>query len=195
MGYLTPLLDTDLVLAKKLFDTNFWSVLAMVKAFSPSIIAAQGKIINIGAVTGVMTQAYWGINCSCKAALHMLGDTLRLELAPFGVQVVTVITGTVNTTFFEHQANYLEVPEDSRYRSLQSQINYSSSAEEWRPWTEPSDFAAGVVANALKKNSKAWYWRGANTFLTWFAVTFLPHAFLDFKWLQMSGLNTLRQKK
>jgi NAD(P)-dependent dehydrogenase (short-subunit alcohol dehydrogenase family) len=30
----------------------------MVKAFSPLIIAAKGKIINIGAVTGVMTQAY-----------------------------------------------------------------------------------------------------------------------------------------
>jgi 1-acylglycerone phosphate reductase len=59
-GYLTPLLDTDLTLAKKLFDTNFWSVLAMVKAFSPAIIEAKGKIINIGAVTGVMTQAYWG---------------------------------------------------------------------------------------------------------------------------------------
>jgi 1-acylglycerone phosphate reductase len=60
IGYLTPLLDTDLKLAKKLFDTNFWSVLTMVKAFSPNIIAAKGKIINIGAVTGVMTQAYWG---------------------------------------------------------------------------------------------------------------------------------------
>jgi 1-acylglycerone phosphate reductase len=59
-GYLTPLLDADLTLAKKLLDTNFWSVLAMVKAFSPLIIAAKGKIINIGAVTGVMTQAYWG---------------------------------------------------------------------------------------------------------------------------------------
>jgi short-subunit dehydrogenase len=59
-GYLTPLLDADLALAKNLFDTNFWSVLAMVKAFSPTIIAAKGKIINIGAVTGVMTQPYWG---------------------------------------------------------------------------------------------------------------------------------------
>jgi 1-acylglycerone phosphate reductase len=57
---LTPLLDADLALAKNLFDTNFWSVLAMVKAFSPTIIAAKGKIINIGAVTGVMTQPYWG---------------------------------------------------------------------------------------------------------------------------------------
>lgn len=58
----------------------------------------------------------------------MLGDTLRVELAPFGVQVVTVgpsssfrvtqdihtvqvIAGTVNTTFFENQAKYTAVPE------------------------------------------------------------------------------------
>jgi 1-acylglycerone phosphate reductase len=60
IGYLTPLLDADEALAKKLFDTNFWSVLRMVKAFSPSIIAAKGKVINTGAVTGVMTQPYWG---------------------------------------------------------------------------------------------------------------------------------------
>jgi len=60
IGYLTPLLDADETLAKKLFDTNFWSVLRMVKAFSPSIIAVKGKIINTGAVTGVMTQPYWG---------------------------------------------------------------------------------------------------------------------------------------
>jgi hypothetical protein len=67
---------------------------------------------------------------------------------------------------------------DSLYQSVQSQINYSASAEEWRPWTEPSDFAAGVVANALKKKPKAWYWRGTKTFITWLAVTFLPYGFL-----------------
>jgi 1-acylglycerone phosphate reductase len=72
----------------------------------------------------------------------------------------------------------LTLETDSLYRSLQSQIDYSGSAEEWRPWTEPSDFAAGVVANALKKKPKVWYWRGANTFVTWLAVTFLPYAFL-----------------
>jgi NAD(P)-dependent dehydrogenase (short-subunit alcohol dehydrogenase family) len=52
---------------------------------------------NIGGASGNYSSCkiknanhFLGINCSCKAALHMLGDTLRLELAPFGVQVVTV---------------------------------------------------------------------------------------------------------
>jgi NAD(P)-dependent dehydrogenase (short-subunit alcohol dehydrogenase family) len=66
---LTPLLDTDLEIARKVFDTNFWSVLAMVKAFSPGIIAAKGKIINIGAVTGVMAQAYWGSSSKARCRL------------------------------------------------------------------------------------------------------------------------------
>jgi len=39
-------------------------------------------------------------------------------------------------------------------KACRAQINYSTSAEGWRPWTEPSKFAAGVVANALKKDSK-----------------------------------------
>jgi short-subunit dehydrogenase len=50
---------TSILFLESMTDTNFWSVLAMVKAFSPLIIAAKGKIINIGAATGVMTQAYW----------------------------------------------------------------------------------------------------------------------------------------
>jgi hypothetical protein len=58
----------------------------------------------------------------------MLGDTLRVELAPFDVQGVTVypssiftmiseahvfqaIAGTINTTFFENQAKHLDVLE------------------------------------------------------------------------------------
>jgi hypothetical protein len=74
------------------------------------------------------------------------------------VCVVQVITGTVNTTFSENQAKYLDVPESNEpqydHSEDKAQINYSTSAEERRPWTEPSKFAAGVVANALKKNLK-----------------------------------------
>lgn len=48
LGYLTPLLDANLTLVRKLFDTKFWSVLAMIKAFSPLIIAAKVKSSTLG---------------------------------------------------------------------------------------------------------------------------------------------------
>lgn len=39
------------------------------------------------------------------------------------------------------------------------------------------DFAAGVVANALKTKSTAYYWRGGNSTLVWLITTLLPHTF------------------
>lgn len=61
-GYITPLLDADIKVARTLFDTNYWSALAMVQAFSPSLIAAKGKIINIGSIAGTIAQPYWGLS-------------------------------------------------------------------------------------------------------------------------------------
>ena len=42
---------------------------------------------------------------------------------------------------------------------------------------DPRDFAAGVVDNALKKKSNAYYWRGGNATIVWLVSTFLPHTF------------------
>lgn len=61
-GSVGPLLDTDLKLAKNRFDTNYLSVLAMVQALPPSIIAAKGKIINIGSAAGEIILLYWGLS-------------------------------------------------------------------------------------------------------------------------------------
>ena len=123
IGYTKPLLDADLKVAKDVFDLNFFSVLAVTQAFAPQIIAAKGKVINIGSIVGKMAQPYYGMlrlrallmiggrelmsdigvyNAS-KAAANLLSETLRLELAPFGVQVITVITGVINTQFFRKQ--------------------------------------------------------------------------------------------
>lgn len=55
-----PLLDTDLAAARKLFDLNFFSVLAVTQAFTPSLIATKGKVINIGSIVGRIAQAYTG---------------------------------------------------------------------------------------------------------------------------------------
>jgi 1-acylglycerone phosphate reductase len=41
---------------------------------------------------------------SSKAALNSIGDNLRVELAPFDVKVITVVTGAVITKFFDNKA-------------------------------------------------------------------------------------------
>jgi 1-acylglycerone phosphate reductase len=59
-GYTMPLLDADLDVARQVFDLNVFSVLAVTQAFAPSLIAAKGKVLNIGSIVGRMAQAYTG---------------------------------------------------------------------------------------------------------------------------------------
>ena len=60
-GFMMPLLDASLDETRRLFELNVISVLAVTQAFAPSLIAAKGKIINIGSIVGKMAQAYTGI--------------------------------------------------------------------------------------------------------------------------------------
>lgn len=56
-----PLLDTDIVEAKKFFDVNFWNVLAVTQAFAPMLIEAKGVLVNHGSVTWDLSVPWRGI--------------------------------------------------------------------------------------------------------------------------------------
>ena len=77
-------IDVDVEEVKRLFDTNLYGAMRMVKYFAPLIIAAEGKIINIGSVGGVLPLGFGSAYNATKGALHAYSDTLRIELAPFG---------------------------------------------------------------------------------------------------------------
>ena len=55
-----PLLDVDLDVARKLFDVNFFGVIATTQIFSSLIIAAQGTIVIIGSVGGILPYPFGG---------------------------------------------------------------------------------------------------------------------------------------
>lgn len=55
-----PLLDTDINEAKSLFEVNFWGPLAMVQAFAPLLIKAQGVVYNQSSIDGALNMAWAG---------------------------------------------------------------------------------------------------------------------------------------
>lgn len=69
---------------KATFDTNIFGVMRMVRDFAPLLIAARGKIVNVGSIGAVLPYAFGSSYNAAKAALHQYGNTLRVELAPFG---------------------------------------------------------------------------------------------------------------
>ncbi|KAJ8098127.1 NAD(P)-binding protein [Lipomyces tetrasporus] len=89
-AYSMPVLDTDLNIAKKMFNVNLFGVIRVTKAFSPLLTAAKGKIVNLGSIVGAFPASFMGTYNASKAAVNLISDNLRIEVAPFGVQVVTV---------------------------------------------------------------------------------------------------------
>lgn len=89
-----PLLDVNLADARRTFDANFFGVLSTTQGFAPLLIVAKGRIVNISSVAQWTPVPWLGVyNCS-KAALAMLSDNLRMEMAPFGVKVICVLLPT-----------------------------------------------------------------------------------------------------
>ncbi|KAJ7607364.1 hypothetical protein FB45DRAFT_429960 [Roridomyces roridus] len=101
-----PSIDLEMDDIKRMYEVNLFGAMRMVKEFAPLLIAGgDGRIVNIGSVVGIVPLPFnSSVYNSSKAALHAYGNTLRLELAPFNVQVTTVITGGVQTKIWESAA-------------------------------------------------------------------------------------------
>ena len=86
---------------KKQFETNFFSVIRLVQEVGPSMrTQGSGKIINISSVAGRIGFPASPAYISSKFALEGLSESLRLELSPFGVDVIIIEPGVIKTNFF-----------------------------------------------------------------------------------------------
>lgn len=123
-GQFGPLMDISQTALQQQFTTNVFAPLELVQQVAP-VMKAQGKgvIVNIGSVSGVVTTPFAGAYCASKAAFHALSDALRLELKPFGIDVVTVQPGAILSNFGQTAAALTESSlTDSWYGPMQSQI-------------------------------------------------------------------------
>src|SRR4051794_40850225 len=99
-GAMGPLVELPLDELRLQFETNVVGVVALTQALVPGMVARRdGCIVNVGSVSGIMPTPFSGAYCASKAAVHALSDALRMELAPFGIHVVTVQPGAIQSEF------------------------------------------------------------------------------------------------
>ena len=92
----STMLDADLDEVRALFETNVFGPLAVAQAFAPVLTANGG-----GALVDIHSALSWyaagNAYSATKAALWSITNSLRLELAPRGTQVVGVHLGYTDT--------------------------------------------------------------------------------------------------
>jgi NAD(P)-dependent dehydrogenase (short-subunit alcohol dehydrogenase family) len=88
-------LDRDTSKLREEMETNLFGPLAMASAFADRIAERCGAIVNVASVLAWMpVGASYGVS---KAAMWSATDSMRVELASRGVQVVGVYVGLVDT--------------------------------------------------------------------------------------------------
>ena len=86
--------------AQALFDVNVFGVLRMIRTVVPQMRRqGSGRIITISSIAGKCSTPGSGTYSATKFAVEALSDALRWELAPFGIQVVIIEPGSIDTPF------------------------------------------------------------------------------------------------
>lgn len=84
--------------AREDFEVDFWSPLALIGGFVPAMRRrGHGCIVNVTSIRQIIAWPSFGQNSAAQAALAQATETLRLELKPYGVHVVEVIPGPIDT--------------------------------------------------------------------------------------------------
>jgi len=110
---------------------------------------------------------------SSKAALNALSETLRLELQPFGVSVVTILAGTVSTQWDANNGE-MRLPANSLYLGIKNLIEKWASGEKKPVGTSPEQFAELIINDVVGTRTSGKVWRGTMSGVMRFAVNWLP---------------------
>ncbi|SDT49867.1 NADP-dependent 3-hydroxy acid dehydrogenase YdfG [Pseudomonas sp. Z003-0.4C(8344-21)] len=151
-GAMGPLLDGGVAAMQRQFETNVFSIVGVTRALFPVLRRAKGLVVNIGSVSGVLVTPFAGAYCASKAAVHALSDALRMELAPFGIRVMEVQPGAIESSFAKnagHEAEQL-INEQSPWFPLREGIRARARASQDKP-TPAAEFAA-VLLNAVQQS-------------------------------------------
>jgi NAD(P)-dependent dehydrogenase (short-subunit alcohol dehydrogenase family) len=140
---------------QQMFDANVFGVIRMIQAVVPHMRQQKaGRIINISSIAGKLVTPANGAYSASKFALEAISDALRLELAPFGIQVVLVEPGSIKTQFHTTvEANAQEIFSNphSPYQPLYDQ--YQKVTADMRQ-QEPGPEAVSLVVQQVIEASK-----------------------------------------
>jgi len=136
------------------FAVNVIGLLALTRACLPMLRAAQGRIINISSISGLVAMPGVSVYAASKHAVEAITDALRVELHPFGIKVIAVEPGGIKTPIWEKGAKRDAVlSEDAattELRDLYAPLVKLLQKLNARPGGLPPEDVAKVVIDALE---------------------------------------------
>ena len=146
-----PIIDLSIDDLRREFETNVIGLVALTKAVAPQMIERKsGLVVNIASVSGICATPFAGAYCATKAAVNLLSVSMRIELAPFGIAVVTVQPGAIKSKFGEAASNSIKLQENSVYAPVAGYIQERAISSQKNP-TKAEEFSRKLVDSLFLK--------------------------------------------
>ncbi|MDO4538058.1 MAG: oxidoreductase [Coriobacteriales bacterium] len=100
--YRSSVEEADPAGVQAMFDANFFGMVALIKKVLPGMRERHdGAIVNVSSIGAVRTGAASGYYAATKAAVELMSEGLRAEVAPLGIKVMIVEPGAFRTHFYD----------------------------------------------------------------------------------------------
>jgi NAD(P)-dependent dehydrogenase (short-subunit alcohol dehydrogenase family) len=82
-------------------EINVVSQVSITQLFIPLLRKSQGRIINVGSISGIFASPMLGPYCASKYAMEAISDVMRRELKPWQIKVSLLESGNIATKIWE----------------------------------------------------------------------------------------------
>lgn len=135
-------------------SVNVTGLLSVTQACLPLLRAAQGRLVNISSISGLVAMPGVSVYAGSKHAVEAITDSLRVELHPFGVKVIAVAPGGIRTPIWSkgarRDAAAMADGRTAELRALYAPLVKLLQKLNAKPGGLPPEEVASVVIEALE---------------------------------------------
>lgn len=166
-------------------EVNLVGQLAITQAMIPALRLTRGRIVNVTSIGGIVATPFFGPYNASKYGLEAIGDCLRGELRPWGIQTITIEPGSIATEIWNSGAEqFSRTQERMAPEALQlygrAMGAMSKASAELGARGIPAERAAEVIEKSLEaRRPRARYRIGRDAHAMAVASRLLPDRVFD----------------
>jgi NAD(P)-dependent dehydrogenase (short-subunit alcohol dehydrogenase family) len=166
-------------------EVNLIGHVAVTQAFMPLIRKATGRIVNTVSVLGRFTTPFSGPYCMSKFAMEAFTDTLRQEVAQWGIHVIAIEPGIIATPIWKKSAAATDeireelTPQGQQFYGDALVAMREGSAQMEAQGSPPEVVALAMIEALTAKNPKTRYAVGKQAQQLVFLRWLLPDKMMD----------------
>ncbi|TNE68892.1 oxidoreductase [bacterium] len=141
--------------ARYQYEVNLFGLARITQLILPFMRAQKsGKIVNVSSMGGKIYMPFGAWYHSTKHALEGWSDSLRLEVKPFGIDVIIIEPGIIETEFGDVMSEPLmKISGNGAYADLAHKMA-RTTAQSYKPGNgSPSSLIANTILKAIQSKS------------------------------------------